>query len=150
MREQGSGHIVQVSSIGGVAAFPSLGIYHASKWALEGLTEALAGEVAVFGIRTTLIEPGGYATDWGTASAVQSKAIPVYAPIRDAMAARAGGPAPTAQDSVGAVLAAVDAEEPPTRLLLSSQAYDTALHVYDQRVQTWKAWEQTSRSADKS
>jgi NAD(P)-dependent dehydrogenase (short-subunit alcohol dehydrogenase family) len=150
MREQGSGHIVQVSSMGGVVAFPSLGIYHASKWALEGLTEALAQEVAMFGIRTTLIEPGGFATDWGTDSAVRSEGNPVYKPIRDAMAARAGGPAPTAQDSVAAVLAAVDADEPPTRLLLTSVAYDMVQHVYEQRVQTWKAWEQTSRSADAS
>ena len=64
-REQGGGHIVQVNSVGGVLAFPSLGAYHASKWALEGFTEALAGEVATFGIRpTTLIEPGAYATNW--------------------------------------------------------------------------------------
>jgi NAD(P)-dependent dehydrogenase (short-subunit alcohol dehydrogenase family) len=151
MREQGSGHIVQVSSIGGVAAFPSLGIYHASKWALEGFTEALAQEVAMFGIKTTLIEPGGYATDWGTASAAQSQPNPVYQPIRDAMAARqSGATQPTAADSVAAVLAAVDAEQPPTRLLLSSQAYGMALHTYDQRVKTWKAWEDTSRSADAS
>ena len=67
MREQGSGHIVQISSIGGVAAFPTVGIYNSSKWALEGFSEALAQEVAGFGIHVTLIEPGGYATDWGGA-----------------------------------------------------------------------------------
>jgi len=149
MRDQGSGHVVQVSSIGGVAAFPSLGIYHASKWALEGFTEALAGEVAGFGIRTTLVEPGGYATDWGTASAARSEANPVYQPFRDAMAAQMSSMTqPTAADSVAAVLAAVDAEQPPTRLLLSSQAYDTALRIYDQRLATWRQWEATSRSAD--
>ena len=58
LRSQGGGHILQVSSQGGVVAFPTVGIYHASKWALEGLTEALAGEVAQFGIKTTLIAPG--------------------------------------------------------------------------------------------
>ena len=57
LRSQGGGHILQVSSQGGVVAFPTVGIYHASKWALEGLTEALASEVAQFGIKTTLIEP---------------------------------------------------------------------------------------------
>lgn len=151
LREQGSGHIVQVSSIGGVAAFPGLGIYHASKWALEGFTEALGQEIAGFGIKTTLIEPGGYATDWGTASATQSEPNPVYQPFRDAMdAQRAGLIQPTADDSVAAVLAAVDAEQPPTRLLLSSQAYGIALHTYDQRVKTWQAWEATSHSADAS
>ncbi len=59
LREQGSGHIVQVSSIGGISAFPTVGIYHASKWALEGISQALAQEVAGFGIKVTLVEPGG-------------------------------------------------------------------------------------------
>jgi NAD(P)-dependent dehydrogenase (short-subunit alcohol dehydrogenase family) len=64
LREQRSGHIIQVSSIGGITAFPVVGIYHASKWALEGLSQALAQEVAPFGIHVTLIEPGGFDTDW--------------------------------------------------------------------------------------
>jgi NAD(P)-dependent dehydrogenase (short-subunit alcohol dehydrogenase family) len=59
LRDQGAGHILQVSSIGGISAFPMVGIYHASKWALEGLSQALAQEVADFGIKITLIEPGG-------------------------------------------------------------------------------------------
>ena len=63
LREQGSGHIVQVSSIGGISAFPNTGAYHASKWALEGLSQSLATEVAGFGIKVTLIEPTGYSTD---------------------------------------------------------------------------------------
>src|SRR5690606_11048133 len=65
LRRQRSGHIIQVSSIGGVSAFADLGAYHASKWALEGLSQSLSLEVAPFGIHVTLIEPGGYATDWG-------------------------------------------------------------------------------------
>src|SRR5246127_3821164 len=64
MRAQGSGHIIQVSSIGGVNAFPTIGLYHASKWGLEGFSQALAAEVAGFGIKVTIVEPGGYATDW--------------------------------------------------------------------------------------
>lgn len=64
MREQGSGHIIQVSSVGGISAFPTIGAYHASKWALEALSQSLAQEVAGFGIHVTLIEPGGYSTDW--------------------------------------------------------------------------------------
>ena len=66
MREQGSGHIIQVSSIGGISAFPIVGAYHASKWALEGLSQSLAQEVAPFGIHVTLIEPGGFSTDWAS------------------------------------------------------------------------------------
>ena len=64
MREQRSGHIIQVSSIGGVNAFPTLGMYHASKWGLEAFSQSLAAEVAGFGIKVTIIEPGGYSTDW--------------------------------------------------------------------------------------
>lgn len=62
LRAQGSGHILQVSSIGGISAFPNLGAYHASKWALEGFSQSLAQEVAPFGIHVTLIEPGGFST----------------------------------------------------------------------------------------
>src|SRR6478672_10626697 len=69
LREQGSGHIIQVSSIGGVNAFPTVGLYHASKWGLEGFSQALAQEVADFGIKVTLIEPGGFSTDWAGSSA---------------------------------------------------------------------------------
>lgn len=64
LRAQNSGHIVQISTVGGVTSFPNLGGYNASKWALEGLTEALAQEVAGFGIKVTLVEPGGFETDW--------------------------------------------------------------------------------------
>jgi NAD(P)-dependent dehydrogenase (short-subunit alcohol dehydrogenase family) len=69
LRAQGSGHILQVSSIGGISAFPNIGMYHASKWALEGMSQALAQEVADFGIKVTLIEPAGYSTDWSGSSA---------------------------------------------------------------------------------
>ena len=76
LRAQGSGHIIQISTIGGVVAFPNLGGYHASKWALEGLTESLAQEVAGQGIKVTLIEPGGFTTDWAGSSAVRADAMP--------------------------------------------------------------------------
>ena len=70
LREQGSGHIIQVSSIGGISAFRGVGLYHASKWALEGFSQSLALEVAPFGIHVTMIEPGGFSTDWSGSSAV--------------------------------------------------------------------------------
>jgi NAD(P)-dependent dehydrogenase (short-subunit alcohol dehydrogenase family) len=150
MREQGGGHIVQISSIGGVAAFPTVGIYNASKWALEGFTEALAQEVAGFGIKTTLIEPGGYATDWAGASAARSEPLPAYQAMHDAMAERRAsyaGAQPGPDDTTAAVFAAIDAENPPKRLLLSGTAFDIAQNVYAERVKTWAEWEQTSRSA---
>lgn len=76
LREQRGGHIIQVSSIGGITAFPLVGMYHASKWALEGLSQALAQEVAPFGVHVTLIEPGGFDTDWAGPSARHSRPCP--------------------------------------------------------------------------
>ena len=150
LRAQGGGHLLQVSSIGGVAAFPSLGIYHASKWALEGMTEALSAEVAMFGIRTTLIEPGGYATDWAGASAHRSTAMPLYQPIRDAMmASMAGASLPGAETTAEAILALVDAAQPPKRLLLGAFAHGMAIKLYEERVEVWKSWESVSKGAGK-
>jgi NAD(P)-dependent dehydrogenase (short-subunit alcohol dehydrogenase family) len=148
LRAQGGGHIVQVSTIGGIAAFPSLGAYHASKWALEGFSEALAQEVAPAGIKVTIIEPGGYATDWAASSAAHSEPLPAYQPFRDATAAQmAGHSLPGADASTAAVLAVVDAEEPPLRLLLSGGAYDLATATYASRLKVWADWEPVSRSA---
>src|SRR5689334_10193467 len=96
LRAQGSGHILQVSSIGGISAFPNIGIYNASKWALEGLSQALAQEVADFGIKVTIIEPGGYSTDWGGSSAKHAAPLPAYDAFREKAAeerkSRVGSP----------------------------------------------------------
>src|SRR6202045_3771428 len=89
LRAQGSGHIIQVSSIGGVNAFPTVGLYHASKWGLEGFSQALAAEVAAFGIKVTIVEPGGYATEWGGLSAKRAP-MPAYDGARAAIAAFCG------------------------------------------------------------
>jgi NAD(P)-dependent dehydrogenase (short-subunit alcohol dehydrogenase family) len=86
LREQGSGHIIQVSSIGGISAFPLVGIYHASKWALEGFTQSLAQEVAGFGITVTLVEPGGFSTDWSGDSSFTSEPLPAYADLHEKVA----------------------------------------------------------------
>lgn len=83
LRAQGSGHILQVSSIGGVTAFPNVGMYHASKWALEGISQALAQEVAAFGIKVTLIEPTGYSTDWAGPSARHATPLAAYDDFRE-------------------------------------------------------------------
>src|ERR1700728_2073182 len=115
LREQGSGHILQVSSIGAISAFPRTGAYHASKWALEGLSQSLAQEVAGFGIKVTLIEPGGFATDWAGPSAKNAAHRPASDGVGErALAARArrfspGDPVATR----AAVLTLVDAPEPP-------------------------------------
>src|SRR5665213_2562319 len=78
LRAQGSGHFLQVSSIGGISAFPGIGMYHASKWGLEGISQALAQEVKDFGIKVTLIEPGGFSTDWAGPSAKHADPLDAY------------------------------------------------------------------------
>jgi NAD(P)-dependent dehydrogenase (short-subunit alcohol dehydrogenase family) len=150
MREQRSGHIIQVSSIGGVHAFPGLGLYNASKWALEGLSQALAGEVRGFGIKVTLVEPTGYSTDWAFGSAVRAEPIAAYDDFReDLVRARAqvvadrGDPAATAQ----AILAIVDMDEPPLRVFLGRGPLDMIRVEYAQRLATWAAFDGLSREA---
>lgn len=148
MREQKSGHIIQVSSIGGVMAFPSLSIYHASKWAVEGMCESLSQEVSQFGIMVSLIEPSGYSTDWGSASATHSNPIQAYDGMRNMMKEYAGktvqgNPLATAQ----ALLQLVDAETPPLRLFLGNAPLKMIEPTYAKRVEIWKAWEDISNRA---
>ena len=149
LRAQKSGHILAVSSIGGVATFPTVGIYHASKWALEGLMDTLSQEVAAFGIKVTLIEPGGYATDFADPSSIRSSApIPVYAPVKEQLFAAfasvsLGDPQATAE----AIFKVVDTAEPPLRLLLGATAVPMARAIYEQRLATWDAWAPVSAAA---
>jgi NAD(P)-dependent dehydrogenase (short-subunit alcohol dehydrogenase family) len=149
MRDHGSGHVVQVSSIGGVAAFPGIGAYHASKWALEGLSEALAQEVSGFGIHVTIVEPSGFSTDWSGDSSMRSEEIEAYDPVREVTAKRRGGSTSGDPDAAAAsLLQVVDAEEPPLRVLFGGMANDVAPRLYAGRLETWKAWEQVGRDAD--
>lgn len=148
LRAQGSGHIVQISTIGGVGAFPSLGGYHASKWTLEGLSESLAQEVAGFGIHVTLVEPGGFATDWGGSSAVHAAPNPAYDDVRAALGAARRANAPGDPVAAGdALLQIVDATEPPLRVLFGSQPTQLVRHLYQQRLDTWARWEHVSHAA---
>ena len=147
MREQGSGHIVQISSVGGVAAFPGIGMYNASKWALEAMSEALAQEVAGFGIKVTIIEPAGFDTDWSGASSVHSQPLEQYEPFRAARAA-ARRQTPPAEATNAALFAVVDAEQPPLRLLLSSPALMLATNAYERRLAEWQQWAEDTRGAD--
>ena len=84
MRQQGHGHIIQVSSVAGLITFPVLGVYNASKFAVEGLSETLATEVKGFGIHVTLVEPNSYSTDWAGSSASHATAMPEYDGVKAA------------------------------------------------------------------
>ena len=149
MREQGGGHLVQISSIGGVAAFTSLSMYHASKWALEGMSESLAQEVAPFGIKVTIVEPGGYSTDWAGSSAARSQPLSVYDEARKAMAERRSGNAVSGDPkaAAAALLEVVDSENPPLRIIFGAQGYDIVQSVMTKRVATWEESEALSRKA---
>ena len=150
LRAQGSGHILQVSSIGGISAFPNIGIYNASKWALEAFSQSLAQEVAGFGIKVTIIEPGGYSTDWGGSSAKHATRLPAYDEFREQAAearkARVGSPGdPTATRE--AVLKIVDAEEPPLRIFFGEAPLGVATTDYESRLAQWREWEPVSIAA---
>jgi NAD(P)-dependent dehydrogenase (short-subunit alcohol dehydrogenase family) len=143
----GSGHIIQVSSLGGITAFPALGAYHASKWALEGLSQSLSQEVASLGIKVTLVEPGGYTTDWVGPSARRSEHNPAYAEVREALSrswAESPGD-PTATRS--AILKVVDADEPPLRIFFGRTPIEVATREYEARLATWNQWHPVSVEA---
>ncbi len=149
LREQGSGHIVQITSIGGVGAFPGIGAYHASKWALEAITESLAAEVKDFGIDVTLIEPSGFSTDWSGDSSKRSEELEAYDPVREATQKRRGSSTSGDPDAAArSLLQVVDADEKPLRVLFGGMANDLAPRLYAGRLETWKAWEQVGRDAD--
>jgi NAD(P)-dependent dehydrogenase (short-subunit alcohol dehydrogenase family) len=151
LRAQGSGHIIQVSSIGGISAFMNTGAYHASKWALEGFSQSLSQEVAGFGVRVTLVEPAGYSTDWAGSSARHATALPAYDGVREqALAARkarfsAGPGDPTATGQ--AILTLVDSENPPLRMFLGESPLGIATADYDSRLASWREWQPVAAAA---
>ncbi|MDV3125450.1 SDR family oxidoreductase [Mycobacterium sp. 21AC1] len=150
LRAQRSGHILQVSSIGGITAFPLVGMYHASKWALEGLSQSLAQEVAPWGIHVTLIEPGGFSTDWAGSSSRHTTPLSDYDEAREAAqrarsqrTAKSGDP----KASAAAVLKIVDAEQPPLRVFFGELPLQLAKADYESRLATWEQWQPVSVEA---
>jgi len=155
LREQHSGWIVQVSSIGGLAAFPLTGIYHASKWALEGLSETLRQEVEPFGIKVLMVEPSGFRTDWAGSSMDRAEPIGAYQQIDQIAQRRASqqeennGSQPGNPDlAAQALLDTLNRDDPPFRLLLGNIAYDVAVDRYETRLTEFRAGEQVARGAD--
>ena len=150
LRAQGGGHILQVSSIGGISAFPMVGIYHASKWALEGFSQALAQEVADFGIKVTLIEPGGFSTDWSGASAKHAEHLDAYDTYREKAQQQRARRTATPGDpraSATAILQVVDADEPPLRVFFGSAPLQIAERDYASRLETWREWQDVAELA---
>jgi NAD(P)-dependent dehydrogenase (short-subunit alcohol dehydrogenase family) len=142
LRAQGEGHIIQVSSIGGVCAYPRFGMYHASKWALEGLSEALAQEAASFGIKVTIVEPGGFDTDGIGSSARHAARLPAYDACREAaQAGRTDRPVGDPLATGPAILTLVDAADPPLRVFFGVEPLSMVTRDYENRLATWQAWQ---------
>jgi NAD(P)-dependent dehydrogenase (short-subunit alcohol dehydrogenase family) len=153
MRERRSGHILAVTSMGGLVTFPGLSFYHGSKFALEGVLDSLAKEVAGFGVHVTAIEPGGFRTDWAGRSMVRAeRSIADYDSLFEPLRAnRAGGsgrqlgnPAKAAE----AVLRVIDAPNPPVHLLLGSDALRLVPAGRAAVEKDFADWEELSRSTD--
>ena len=149
LRQQGSGHILGVSSTLGHVAFPLIGFYCASKWAFEALHESLAQEVKGFGITVTLIEPGAYATEFGSPASLKiAPGMDIYNELRQQVfgrlsSAERGDPQATAE----AVLKIVDAENPPLRFILGNTGLPMVRAAYADRLATWEQWEAVSNAA---
>jgi NAD(P)-dependent dehydrogenase (short-subunit alcohol dehydrogenase family) len=144
LRESGGGNIIQVSSIGGISAFANIGIYNASKWGLEGFSQALAQEVGLFNIKITIVEPGGFSTDWGGSSAQHATQLPTYDRVREIAAEtrrkRVSNPGnPTATRT--AILKLVDAENPPLRVFFGAAPIEIATADYESRLAGWREWQ---------
>jgi NAD(P)-dependent dehydrogenase (short-subunit alcohol dehydrogenase family) len=153
MRKQRSGHVINISSVGGLVAFPALGYYNASKFAVDGLSESLAKEVAHLGIHVTIVAPSGFRTDWAGRSAENSKiVIDDYAEsaganksfIRGYSGNQPGDPKRAAQ----AIVKAVESKEPPLRLLLGAAALKGATAKLDVLKKDYDAWADTTVWAD--
>jgi NAD(P)-dependent dehydrogenase (short-subunit alcohol dehydrogenase family) len=150
LRGQRSGHIIQVSSIGGRVGSPGLAAYQSAKWAVEGFSEVLAKEVAPLGIKVTIVEPGGFRTDWAGSSMTIHTPGPDYAqsisPLLEYRNSHrpVGDPAKAAQ----AILSIAEVDEPPLRLLLGSDAVHIAGQLHEARGAMDAKWRDLSMSTD--
>jgi NAD(P)-dependent dehydrogenase (short-subunit alcohol dehydrogenase family) len=153
MRKRRSGHVVNIASIGGIRAFPAVGFYNATKFAVVGLSEALSLEVAPLGIKVTIVEPSGFRTDWAGRSANEAKQqIADYAEtagknqasIRGYSGKQPGDPVKAAE----AIIKAVESPEPPLHLLLGKAALKGARWKLDLMKKDFDAWAPTTEGAD--
>jgi NAD(P)-dependent dehydrogenase (short-subunit alcohol dehydrogenase family) len=153
MRQRRHGSIVNISSIGGLVGFPGVGYYNATKFAVEGLSEALAKEVAPLGIKVLVVEPGPFRTDWAGRSLVTSgKQIPDYAETAGAFRTRiTGGSGKQAGDPVRAceaIIKALQSDNAPLHLVLGRYALDIARTKIESLRKEFDTWEETSIGAD--
>lgn len=149
LREQGYGHILGTSSNLGHVTLPVIGYYCSSKWAFEAIHESLAAEIKQFNIKVTIIEPGAYATEFGSQESLKfSGGMDIYSDYKTAFfnslrTMERGDPAATPQ----ALFKMVDAENPPLRFNLGSHNLSSTRAAYNERLATWEAWDEISSSA---
>jgi NAD(P)-dependent dehydrogenase (short-subunit alcohol dehydrogenase family) len=153
MRERRKGFIVNLSSIAGLRSFPALGYYNSTKFAVEGLSEALWQEVEPLGIKVMLVEPSGFRTDWAGRSANETEhQIADYADTADKnirqLRAVSGNQSGDPVRAAEAIVKAVESPNPPHRLLLGNDAYDGAISKLDDLRAEFVKWETVSRGAD--
>lgn len=150
LRERRSGTIVQMSSMGGQVTMPGFGAYCAAKFALEGISEALAAEVAPFGIKVLIVEPGAFRTEFGGARMHKSHQIPAYevstGPTRKAVDGMDGNQPGDPVKAAEAILTALDAAEPPLRLALGADAVDAIAAHHDRLGADLRGWAELSRA----
>ncbi|GAA3677101.1 SDR family oxidoreductase [Nonomuraea antimicrobica] len=148
LRKQGSGHILQVTSMGSGGGFASVGFYGAGKSALDSVSQALAMEVDSFGIKVTIVQMGGYNTGLFTTGTTTTQAHPAYGPLRVKLAEMWGedaGPDPATAAPV--IMELVDLPNPPLRLIVGSNSYDLVQQMDQARTEEYRAWEHLSRKA---
>lgn len=149
LRQQGRGHLVGVSSSLGHVSYPVIGYYCSSKWAFEAIYESLAAEVKPFGIDVTIIEPGAYATEFGSEQSLKfADSQPIYNELKAEVSGNIqrlekGNP----QATPTALFAVVDAPNPPLRLFLGKYSLPEVREAYSERLKTWEEWEAVSNAA---
>ena len=151
LREQRSGHVIQISSVGGRITSPGLAPYQTAKWAVEGFSGVLAQEVAPLGIHVTIVEPGGFDTDWAGSSMTIHDFNPDYAESVGAMARfRSNGATATGDPAKGAqaIVTIASVDEPPLRLLLGSDAFKYARAGDEAKIASDEAWKELTLSTD--
>jgi NAD(P)-dependent dehydrogenase (short-subunit alcohol dehydrogenase family) len=151
MRERGRGHVVNISSVGGLTTFPGVGFYHMAKFAVEGLSETLAKELAPFGLGVTVVEPGAFRTDFRGGSMKQSNVrLAAYADTvgkaRDGVTAAHGKQQGDPVLGGKAIISALEADKPPLHLVLGGDALDLIRSKLDDLGRELDTWEELTRS----
>jgi NAD(P)-dependent dehydrogenase (short-subunit alcohol dehydrogenase family) len=153
MRKRRKGHVVNISSVGGVIGFPGIGYYNATKFAVEGFSEALAKEAGPLGIRVTIVEPGPFRTDWAGRNLRKPKrAIEDYAATagarRDMISGYSGKQPGDPARAAAAIIGAVEADIPPLHLLLGRPAYDAIKAKLQEFISEVDLWRSVTLGAD--